>query len=198
MAATVERARAQKYLRAAHIASNEARACCNELLNIDMNLLARSRDMIANAGRRLTQKQENPPPRLYPIDRKMLERHLQRAEAHVAKAGQHIIQQREMVARLEGRGHAQPANDGERRNHVGRRHNGAEHETDRERHAEQPMRHCGHRAGGEDDTTNCQQRDRPQVETKLSSWRRPPSRSAAAGSRAVPIPERALSAAGRE
>ena len=105
MAATVERARAQKYLRAAHIASNEARACCNELLNIDMNLLARSRDMIANAGRRLTQKQENRPPRLYPIDRKMLERHLQQAEAHVAKGGQHIIQQRELVARLEGRGH---------------------------------------------------------------------------------------------
>src|SRR6516164_9311189 len=48
------------------------------------------------------------------------------------------------------------------------RHNGAEHEPDRKRHAEQPMRDCGHRTGGEDDTTNCQQRDRPQIETKLA------------------------------
>jgi hypothetical protein len=55
---------------------------------------------------------------------------------------------------------AQPANDGERRNRIRRRHNGAEHESDRKRHAEQPVCHCGHRTGGEDDTTDRQQRDR--------------------------------------
>jgi hypothetical protein len=63
---------------------------------------------------------------------------------------------------------AQPANNGERRNHVGGRHNGAEHETDRERDVEQPVRHCCDRTGGEDDTTDRQQRDRPQIETKLA------------------------------
>jgi hypothetical protein len=63
---------------------------------------------------------------------------------------------------------AQPANDGERRNYVGRRLNGAEHETDGKRNTEQPVRHCCHRTGGEDDTTDRQQRDRPQIETKLA------------------------------
>jgi hypothetical protein len=64
---------------------------------------------------------------------------------------------------------AQPTNDGERRNRIGGRHNGAEHETDCERHTEQPVRHCGHRTGGEDHTTDRQQRDRSQVETKLAT-----------------------------
>ena len=35
-------------------------------------------------------------------------------------------------------------------------------------YTEQPVRCCGHRTGGEDDTTNRQQRDRPQIETKLA------------------------------
>ena len=54
------------------------------------------------------------------------------------------------------------AHDGERRHRVGRRHDGTEHEADRERHAEEEMRRRRHRAGGEDDAAEGEQRDRAQ------------------------------------
>ena len=60
------------------------------------------------------------------------------------------------------------ADDGERSDRVGRRHNGAEHEADRPRHAEHKMRHRRHRGAGENDTTEREQRDRAQIETKFA------------------------------
>src|SRR6266404_4876569 len=44
---------------------------------------------------------------------------------------------------------AQLAQDGQRRDRVGRCHNGAEHKGDGKRHAQQPVRHCCNRTGGE-------------------------------------------------
>ena len=46
---------------------------------------------------------------------------------------------------------AEAADDGKRRDRVGRRHDGAEHEADRQRHAEQIMSRDRDRRGGEDD-----------------------------------------------
>ena len=46
---------------------------------------------------------------------------------------------------------SEPADDGERSDRVGRRHDGAEHEADRERQAEQIIRGNRDRRGGEDD-----------------------------------------------
>ena len=66
------------------------------------------------------------------------------------------------------RGRPRSADDGERRDHVGRRHDGAEHEAERERHAEQIMRHGRHRAGGEDDAAESEQRDRAQIEAEFA------------------------------
>ena len=63
---------------------------------------------------------------------------------------------------------AQTADDGERRNRVRRRHDGAEHEADRQRHAEEPMRRRRYRTSGEDDTAESKQRDRPQIELEFT------------------------------
>ena len=63
---------------------------------------------------------------------------------------------------------AEPADDGERRDRVGRRDDGAEHEADGQRHAEQPMRRRRHRAGREDDAAERQQRDRAQIEAEFA------------------------------
>ncbi len=64
--------------------------------------------------------------------------------------------------------HAEAADDRQRRHRVGRRHDGAEHEADRQRHAKQPMRRRRHRAGGENDAAERQKGDRPQVELELA------------------------------
>ncbi len=64
--------------------------------------------------------------------------------------------------------HAEAADHGERRHRVGRRHDGAEHETDRERHVKQPMRRRRHRAGREHDAAEGKQRDRPQIKAEFA------------------------------
>ena len=60
------------------------------------------------------------------------------------------------------------ADDGERGNRVGRRHDGAEHEADGQGHAEEEVRDRRHRAGGEQDAAERQERDRAQVETEFA------------------------------
>ena len=48
---------------------------------------------------------------------------------------------------------AEAADDGERRDRIGRRHDGTQHEADGKRHAEHEMRDRGHRSAGEQDAT---------------------------------------------
>ena len=63
---------------------------------------------------------------------------------------------------------AQPPGDGQGCDHIGWRHNGAEHEGDGKRDAEQPMDGDRHRTGGEDDAAERQERDRAQVEPEFT------------------------------
>src|SRR5262245_35859483 len=93
---------------AARMSVKKAWARSDELLKIDMDLLASSRGQIADARDRFRQEQENAAHRsdyFRPIDRKILERHLQRAEKHVALGQEHLIRQRERIAQLERDGH---------------------------------------------------------------------------------------------
>ena len=64
--------------------------------------------------------------------------------------------------------HAETAHDRQRRDRIGRRDDGAEQKADGQRHAEQPVHGGRHRAGGEDDGPERQQRDRAQVETEFA------------------------------
>jgi hypothetical protein len=84
--------------------SKKASDRSDALSAIDKDLLGRSRRRIASFRFRLQQKQGNAF-RPYPVDSKMLERHLQRAERHVAVAQEHVRRQRERVAKLERDGH---------------------------------------------------------------------------------------------
>ena len=63
---------------------------------------------------------------------------------------------------------AEAADDGERSDRVGRRHDGAEHEAEPPAHAEDEMRRRRHRPTGEDHATERQQRDRAQIEAKFA------------------------------
>jgi hypothetical protein len=63
---------------------------------------------------------------------------------------------------------AEPARDRQRRHHVGRRDDGAQHEADRPVELEQIMRRRRHRAGGEHHAAEGEQCDRPQVETEFT------------------------------
>jgi len=86
--------------------AKKASARSDELLNIDMELLAGSREIIANARHWLKKKKENAVrSSRHPVSREMLQRHLQQAEAHVAMGAEHIRQQRERLSKLERRGH---------------------------------------------------------------------------------------------
>ena len=62
----------------------------------------------------------------------------------------------------------QPPRDGERRHHVGRRDDGAEHEGHAPLPAEQVMQGGGDRAGGEHDAAEGEQRDRAEVEAEFA------------------------------
>ncbi len=63
---------------------------------------------------------------------------------------------------------AKPPDDGERRHHVGRRNDGAEHESNRPFHADQVVHGGRHRAGGEHHAAEGEQRDRPQVKAEFA------------------------------
>jgi hypothetical protein len=65
-------------------------------------------------------------------------------------------------------GDAELPHDRQWRQHVWRRHDGAEHEGDADRHAEQPVRQHRHGAGREDDASDRQKGNRAQVELKLA------------------------------
>ena len=66
------------------------------------------------------------------------------------------------------RGRPRLPRDGERRHHVGRRHDGAEQEADGPIEIQQIMRGGCHRAGGEQHAAESEQRDRPQIETEFA------------------------------
>jgi hypothetical protein len=82
-------AEASTYIKKASVRSNA-------LSDIDKDLLGRSCRRIASFGVGF---------RPYPVDRKMLERHLEQAERHVAVGQEHVSRQRERVAELERDGH---------------------------------------------------------------------------------------------
>ena len=90
--------------------AKKASARSDELLNIDMELLAGSRQIIANTLHRLKKKKENAVKNAvsssrHPVSREMLQRHLQQADTHVAMGAEHIRQQRERLSQLERHGH---------------------------------------------------------------------------------------------
>jgi len=93
-------------LKRARTYAKKASARSDELLNIDMGLLAGSREIIANTLHRLKKKKENAvSSSRHPVNREMLQRHLQQAEAHVAMGAEHLRQQRERLSQLERHGH---------------------------------------------------------------------------------------------
>ena len=93
---------ARRDVEEASISIKKASARSDALSKIDEDLLARSRSQIANLRVRL--KQTNAL-RTYPVDRKILELHLQQAERHVAAGQEHVSRQGERVAQLERDGH---------------------------------------------------------------------------------------------
>jgi hypothetical protein len=98
----------RRHLDTARVSVKKACVRSDELLKIDMDLLAHSRGQIADACDRFKQKQRNAlqrSPYFRPIDRKVLGRHLQQAERHVAVGQGHISRQRDCVAQLERDGH---------------------------------------------------------------------------------------------
>src|SRR5262249_42061715 len=86
--------------------AKKASARSDELLNIDMELLAGSRVIIANARHWFKKKKENAVrSSRHPVSREMLQRHLQQAEAHVAMGAEHLRQQRDRLSELQQPGH---------------------------------------------------------------------------------------------
>src|SRR5215831_17570375 len=99
-----------RQLERARTYTKKASARSDELLNNDMELLARSREIIANTRHRLKKKKENAVENpvsssRHPVNREMLQRHLQQAEAHVAIGAEHVRQQRERLSQLQRHGH---------------------------------------------------------------------------------------------
>jgi len=95
-----------RQLERARTYTKKALARSDELMSIDMDLLARSRETIANTRHRLKKKKENAVSRSrHPVNQEMLQRHLQQAEAHVAMGAEHVRQQRERLSQLERHGH---------------------------------------------------------------------------------------------
>src|SRR5262245_1325091 len=101
-------------LKQARTYAKKASARSDELLTIDMELLAGSREIIANTLHRLKKKKlhrlkkkkENAvSSSRHPVNWEMLQRHLQQTEAHVAMGAEHVRQQRERLSQLERRGH---------------------------------------------------------------------------------------------
>src|SRR5262245_53102038 len=75
------------------------------LSKIDLELLAQSRELIAHSRHHVKQTQQGAHNPQDPIDRKMLERHLQQAEVHVAQGARHVREQRERLSQLARAGH---------------------------------------------------------------------------------------------
>jgi hypothetical protein len=100
---------AQQDLEQARIFVKQASARSDELLRIDMDLLARSRGRIADLRDRFRQSRENAPDGSRDfrgaIDRTMRERLLTQAQRHVASGQEHVGRQRERIAQLERDGH---------------------------------------------------------------------------------------------
>ena len=95
-----------RQLERARTYTKKALARSDELMSIDMDLLARSRETIANTRHRVKKKKENAVSRSrHPVNQEMLQRHLQQAEAHVAMGAEHVRQQRERLSQLERHGH---------------------------------------------------------------------------------------------
>jgi hypothetical protein len=97
-------AESHRDLEEATISVKNASARSKKLSEIDQDLLARSRSKIANLRVRL-KRSDGGSLRPDPIDRQMLERHLQQARRHVAIGRDHVSRQRERVAQLERDGH---------------------------------------------------------------------------------------------
>jgi hypothetical protein len=93
---------ARRDVEEASISIKKASARSVALSKIDKDLLARSRSQIANLRVRLKQTNALRP---YPVDRKILELHLQQAERHVAAAQEYVSRQGERVPQLERDGH---------------------------------------------------------------------------------------------
>jgi hypothetical protein len=97
----------RRELERARIAVKKASDRSDALVQIDMDLFARSRGQISHARDHL--KQEHAPQRphylSHPIDRKMVERHLKQAERHAEVGQEHISSQRKRIAQLERDGH---------------------------------------------------------------------------------------------
>jgi len=86
--------------------AKKASARSDELLNIDMGLLAGSRQIIANTLHRLKKEKENAvSSSRHPVSREMLQRHLQQSDTHVAMGAEHVRQQRDRLSQLERHGH---------------------------------------------------------------------------------------------